>query len=480
MQQHAGKFVITKQQNHDFACLSGDFNPLHVDPVYSRRLQFGRPVIHGIHHMLRTWDEVLAQLPDFDQNRLTVITATFPNPASVGQTINYISEFSTDNNELAITAYCNDKTILSLRLGFAKKSGARQNGQIINSCPPQEKPIDQSFPPDHDQGCCDLFLDASLSEKIFPTLSTIFESSQISQILASTRVVGMKCPGLHSIFSRISLEFPIDKREEIPSQLDYFEEHKDKRVQIMKIGVKSSDMNGCLDTFFRPTPVAQPSYHEICDKVKNNEFSDQRALIIGGSRGAGEATAKILAAGGAEIIITYNNGRGESENIQNEIISASGQCSIMELNASELATQTAYLFENELPPTHVYYFASPHIQANRSKHWDTDLYQNFCRFYVDAYAGIVNLYASAAAETEKSICFFYPSTVYIDQPAKGYAEYAVAKAAGETVGLQLAKRFVNSRFVTPRLARMSTDQTSSIIPIKSESTFDEMYKALKQ
>jgi len=35
-----------------FAALSGDFNPIHVDPLLARRLLFGAPVVHGVHLLL--------------------------------------------------------------------------------------------------------------------------------------------------------------------------------------------------------------------------------------------------------------------------------------------------------------------------------------------------------------------------------------------------------------------------------------------
>jgi len=45
--QYTGHYTITQQQSQEFAELSGDYNPLHVDPLYARRLQFGNTVIHG-------------------------------------------------------------------------------------------------------------------------------------------------------------------------------------------------------------------------------------------------------------------------------------------------------------------------------------------------------------------------------------------------------------------------------------------------
>ena len=61
-----------------FADLSGDHNPLHVDPIAARRLLFGAPAVHGIHGLLwgmdrwlRTGDETIG---------LRSVKATFRRP----------------------------------------------------------------------------------------------------------------------------------------------------------------------------------------------------------------------------------------------------------------------------------------------------------------------------------------------------------------------------------------------------------------
>ena len=35
-----------------FAELTGDFNPMHLDPIAARRTLAGAPVVHGIHDLL--------------------------------------------------------------------------------------------------------------------------------------------------------------------------------------------------------------------------------------------------------------------------------------------------------------------------------------------------------------------------------------------------------------------------------------------
>ncbi|MCH9637996.1 MAG: SDR family NAD(P)-dependent oxidoreductase [Betaproteobacteria bacterium] len=480
MPDKQGQLIISEQQSQEFAALSGDYNPLHVDKIYARRLQFGQPVIHGIHHLLRIWDACFVHQPFSQNTQLTALFATFSNPVSVNQTIDYSCQIDPEQLSAVLTAY-NDKQqkILSLTLHFSKCSEPIVNGHVLTTQPPVETPIDQTFPPKHSNGTCPLYLDSTIAQKSFPNLFEYLPPHQLAQLLACTRVVGMKCPGLNSIFSRIKLDFNSNFSVTDQASLYYAEMHKDARVGILKLSVEAQGMNGFLDTFFRPPPVIQPSYPEVCTKVTNNIFSSQRALVIGGSRGVGEITAKILAAGGADVILTYNKGQAEAEEVCREITHNNGHCQIMKVDVMALDKQSLAQFKDGLLPSHIYYFASPHISSNRTKVWDSKLFTKFCGFYLDAFSGIVKCYADGAKKLNTSITFFYPSTIFIEQPEKGFSEYAVAKGAGETLCAQFAAEYQKFRFITPRLTRMQTDQTSSIIPIKCDAVFDVMHRELK-
>lgn len=41
------KFSFSQEQVNIFADLTGDHNPIHVDPAYAATTKFGRPIIHG-------------------------------------------------------------------------------------------------------------------------------------------------------------------------------------------------------------------------------------------------------------------------------------------------------------------------------------------------------------------------------------------------------------------------------------------------
>src|SRR5690606_25711532 len=198
------------------------------------------------------------------------------------------------------------------------------------------------FPLTHDSGQCQLYLDQSLGKQLFPNLMRYVSPQQLAQIIACTRIVGMKCPGLSSIFAGIRLNFNADiagsggGEDEIRFSVTY----RDERVKMLKIDVEGKGMKGMLDTFLRPAPVKQPSYAEVCATVTGSRFATQRALVVGGSRGVGEITAKLLSAGGADVIITYHQGLEEAENVTKEIIDGGGRCRAVSLDTNALSEES--------------------------------------------------------------------------------------------------------------------------------------------
>lgn len=41
--------IFTEHDQVLFSRLSGDANPIHMDPLIARRLMFGQRIVHGIH-----------------------------------------------------------------------------------------------------------------------------------------------------------------------------------------------------------------------------------------------------------------------------------------------------------------------------------------------------------------------------------------------------------------------------------------------
>lgn len=472
----AGQYAIDEESGHLFARLSGDFNPLHVDPLFARRLQFGAMVVHGVHHLLRTWDRAAVDDARLRNGALTSVRASFPAPVKYGDTIVYRLDGAPDDAGTRIVAEAGGRRCLVLDLEFARPEdggGCAGPAPVADAPAPRQDCVDQTFPPEQDRGECPLCLDRAAAAHLFPVLSRSLDPSLLAQILACTEIVGMRCPGLHSVFS--ALELSVRRRDDAP-RLNFEVVKSDKRFARIGIAVSGPGIEGTLDAFFRPPPVGQPGFDEIAAEIPVGRFAGQRALVVGGSRGIGETTAKILAAGGAELCVTYFQGEAEARGVCDDISRGGGKCAAQRLDVlSASADDIAALFPGD-GPTHVYYFASPKIESAHDESWDARAFEAYCAYYLSPVERLVR--GLLAGDAKRRLDLFYPSTVFIDQPRKGFAEYAVAKAAGEALCGQLPRRHPGLRVAAPRLPMMMTDQTAGILPTRLAQPKDVMLAEL--
>ncbi|MFC6657836.1 MaoC/PaaZ C-terminal domain-containing protein [Roseibium salinum] len=79
---------IPRQADFDaFARLSGDDNPIHVDPDFSARTRFGRTVSHG----MLLYTRVHAHLQELYPGRAHKLqTLMFPNPAYADEELTFL------------------------------------------------------------------------------------------------------------------------------------------------------------------------------------------------------------------------------------------------------------------------------------------------------------------------------------------------------------------------------------------------------
>ncbi len=69
-----------------FAALSGDDNPIHIDPELSKRTRFGRTVAHGMMLYAHLWALAHRRFPGARHLGQSLM---FPNPAFAGDTIRF-------------------------------------------------------------------------------------------------------------------------------------------------------------------------------------------------------------------------------------------------------------------------------------------------------------------------------------------------------------------------------------------------------
>src|ERR1700677_17983 len=98
-----------------FAALSGDVNPMHMDPVAARRVVLGAPVVHGVHTALWMLDEIGRR--GLLTVRLKDLRVRFAKPIYVGDAVT-LSLGSRSDREVTVKALVDDIETTTLKLGL--------------------------------------------------------------------------------------------------------------------------------------------------------------------------------------------------------------------------------------------------------------------------------------------------------------------------------------------------------------------------
>ena len=134
------KFQISDQL--DFAKFSGDYNPIHVDEITSRRFLYGKPVVHGVNlvlSILDSWASINKEKFNFSE-----INAIFSSPVFLNNDI--IVKYKTDSDLIYFELISNDnlcvKLFFKLNLGLNNKENYNK---IINDFPKKDTARQNDF-----------------------------------------------------------------------------------------------------------------------------------------------------------------------------------------------------------------------------------------------------------------------------------------------------------------------------------------------
>jgi acyl dehydratase/NAD(P)-dependent dehydrogenase (short-subunit alcohol dehydrogenase family) len=444
--------AFTADDQREFAHVSGDFNPLHLDADFARRTQMGAPVVHGIHHLLWALDSVLHAIT-FDIRNIKV---RFQQPLYLDETAELKITARTETS-LSLDVATAEAIIATIKLSSQPGKIAEPAARAVPAVPrslsaPADLPFEQMA------NCAGAVSAPAADDEVrtrFPHLTAALGISAVRALLATSQIVGMACPGLHSLFAALDISRDAGSDDD-GGALRYAVSKADARFRLLQIDVSGCGMTGRLEAFARLAPPKQPDIRDISARVSAGAFEGQRALIVGGSRGLGEVTAKIIAAGGGHVLITYRDGKREAERVRDEIRQAGGSCEVMRYDA--LAPASDQLGSAGAIDS-CYYFATGRIFQRKATAFVPERLRAHLAYYVD---GFHDLCAALTGAASGKIGIFYPSTVAIDEKTGGIAEYAMAKAAGETLANHLNAWFSNTHVVSRRLPRILTDQTATV------------------
>ena len=445
-----------------FARLSSDWNPMHLDHAFARRSQMGAPVVHGIHTLAWAADAVLRSSPFGIAN----MRARFLQPLYLDETASVRIRDRTDSGSKSRWSRQTPWLPASVCRRRPESRWRKRRSHRLRRLPAFPEPANLRFEQLAGYAGAVATGDADVGS-LFPALTDAIGAAAVRDLLATSQIVGMACPGLHSLFAGLDVNCHRETGRE--SALAYAVSKADARFRSLQIDVSGAGIAGRLNAFARPAPPIQPGMSEISARVSGKPFAGQRSLIIGGSRGLGEVTAKIVAAGGGRPVITYRDSEHEAQQVAADIVRAGGQCDILRYDA--LSPPREQLRKLGDAVDCCYYFATPKIFQRKSALYEPEKLRTFLGFYAD---GFFELCAALAHDRPGKLAMFYPSTVAIDQAAGATTEYAMAKMAGEILAKYINEFMSGIHVISRRLPRILTDQTATVGVASADNALDVM------
>jgi NAD(P)-dependent dehydrogenase (short-subunit alcohol dehydrogenase family)/acyl dehydratase len=463
----AKRFTAADQEA--FAQLSGDRNPIHMDAMGARRTQAGAAVVHGVHGLLWALDQAARARPLANLRGLSVKFLRYLYLDVEAQV-----RVSDRGEALLMEIVADGQVVTTAKLDWRAPGLARLSAALTGG-PCHAFGRSPDAPPFETMSSLSGRLPVTGGDQartLFPALSAALGAEGVAGIALVSGVVGMSCPGLHSLFSQLTLE-----RVETPPGppgLDWRTARTEARTRWVVLDVGGAGWEGQVIAFARPEPVQPLSMAELSRRVGPDEFSGRTALIVGGSRGLGAVTGKLLAAGGARVILTYARGAEDAEAIAGEIRAARAPdaCGLARCDVTgDVAGQLADLPEGI---DHLYYFATPQISRQKAGLYDREVLDAFLAVYVDGFSAVWDRLAGY-----RPLSVLYPSTVFVEERPKGLTEYAMAKAAAEALCADLARRAPGVSMTVPRIPRTLTDQTATSPPVPAADPVEVMLPLLR-
>ena len=193
-----GSKIYKNRDQIQFAKTSRDFNKIHTDKVFARKLIFGEQIVHGINILLTA----LSYLKE-KNFKISNICCNFLNPVFLNSKVDFFKTHKNNNiiihvkieNELKSVFTLSKKTkvneIKDIRTKKIKKINLKENIKLINNT------LDfKSF---------NLKTNEIKIPKKFSNLLKILNKTQIQEILSISFFVGMICPGKYSLISSIDI-----------------------------------------------------------------------------------------------------------------------------------------------------------------------------------------------------------------------------------------------------------------------------------
>jgi len=449
-----GSKTFTIEDQKLFAQYTGDLNPIHIDPIFARKTLAGECIVYGIFGVMWAFNQLIKIEGLYPQSFDAQFLKTIPLNKPITCLWDKLkSKIIIVQDRILLTS-------ILIKIGDVSKD---DHLNIMCKAPDAE-PKNPLFKDISINENMPLYFrgDLSCGKKLFPELNTAYGDGITSELACTSEIIGMQIPGLNSLFLRIrgSITSNWAAPKCCVTQVD-------SRASLIKISFEGSHLKCELSAIFRPPPHKPKHIKDLSIYVKSDEFKGINALIIGGSRGIGRLTAKLLASGGAKIVLTYATGENDAFELQEELKNHGFACNVKKFIIGQDITLPIESFDQ------IYYFPTPKI-AKESGDNNNDLFKKYQHYYVSCFENILDL----CQKNKLSPAIFYPSTDFIDSNPGDFKNYINAKKNGEQICKNYKEKY-HMKIIYPRLPRLETDQTTSIFPEKFQDSTEVMLPYLR-
>jgi NAD(P)-dependent dehydrogenase (short-subunit alcohol dehydrogenase family) len=443
-----------------FRDASHDRNPLHLDEGYATRTQFGQPIVYGI-------CGVLAALGGWAAGRnvtLRQLRVRFERPLLYE--VPYTVTFSEKGTDAKIRIANGASTHVSISLS-AEWRDAREPAPPHGTstfAPLTEARADAPGDAAYASfaGPLDFAAGPAALDHLLPLVSLApgqMPHAQILFLLWSSYFVGMQVPGRQALYSELTASFDTDTHFPSASRID--EIQFDERFnRIVASGQFSGTARFQIGAFARPLPI-----NTALDDIRTyplvpDLFAGKTAIISGGTRGFGEALAKILLLQGGKVAANYRASAGDAERLTHELNDNSFKPYRGDIGDTAAAEAIIRDAARELGLIDICICnASPPIEAKKFSDLGVEGFNRFMAHSLAPTIGLVSAFLKSAPDGAMAILI---SSVYAADAPKDFAHYAAAKAAQENLFESLSREYPRQRFMVARLPKILTDQTNLV------------------
>jgi acyl dehydratase len=459
--------AFTEADQAFYAAVSGDCNPMHLDALAARRTQAGAPVVHGVHAVLWVLDELARG--GVLREPLAALDVEFRRFIYVGVPAEL--RFTTVADGIRASVWSEGLNRIDIVFRFTRSAAQpvafRAGAPLVET----DQPLDLNLEAvAASAGRMTATIDPRLGVA-FPSAAAYVGAQRLQAIARLSTLVGMVCPGLHSIFDGFALE--LTEESNVVDQFSFAIATLDDRFRRVVIEVAGSGIAGTVTAFVRYPPVQQPGLAEAAAVVAPGEFAGVTALVVGGSRGLGAMTARLIVAGGGRALVTYRVGRAEAL----ELVAELGEERCRSLPYDALEPAAPQLADLPWPIDQAYYFATTQIFREQGALFSPARFAELCAIYVVAFE---DLAAALAAQATAPLALFYPSSVAVAERPRKMTEYSMAKAAAEVLCSDLDRALKRVKILVERLPRVLTDQTSSVVPAEATDALTLMLPLVRR